>query len=239
MPYRRKYGRRAPYRKRRVLPLSSLHASMPIGRSVPFIPDIRMVRMRAVIPLGSPQNLLGAPAVYSWSANDIFNIAGGTSQPYGFDQLCLFYDSWIVQGSKLTIQIAPIDVTVSSDVPVMCGAYVDSQAPPATFGYTNWLGPVEARRGQWMGPINGAQDHLKTLQAYYSPQKYYGAAYEEIAQLLGTGGATPASPGQRDSFVMWWQPQDTATGVSAGYFRLNIILDYLVYWFSPRPVPVS
>lgn len=235
MPYaRRKVGyRRRPYRKVRRYNLNRLHGEMRMGRTVPFYPPFHRARMRWVTSTTTGASTLGSYTAIGYAANDIYNVAGGTRQPYGWDQLGLIYQHYIVLGSKITWTIVPTDSTFSPDVPYMFGTYINPTA--VGFDYNDWRDPVEARRGSWVGPVNGCETTQRTLVQRYSPSKYYGKGYD-TSVIIGTAGITPASPSNRDFFVLWYQPANRTSSVIANYWQINITIDYYVYWFEPVAV---
>jgi len=238
MPYyaRRKvaYRRRRPYRKVRRHNLDTLHGKMVMGRAVPYLPPFRRARMRWVTATTSGASTLGAYVTIGYAANDIYNVAGGTRQPYGWDQLGALYQHWIVLGSKITWKILPTDSTFSPDVPYMFGTYINSTS--TGYDYNDWRDPIEARRGSWVGPVNGCETSCRTLTEQYSPKKYYGAGYDPSVAIGTAGTLIPASPTNRDFFVLWYQPANRTSSVIANYWQINITIDYYVYWFEPVPV---
>lgn len=243
MPYRRRrfVKRKYPFRRkytRRVGSLSRLHGRLPIGKSVTWLPSIRKTRMRWEAVATQAAITLGAYQYTGWAANDIYNVAGGTRQPFGWDQLGALYERWIVVGSKITVSIIPVDSTFSPDVPFMFGAHI---SPVTTgFDYPDWRGFVESRKGPWVGPLNGCETGIRKFTLGYSPRKYYGSLGEEqFGQLSGTAGATPSSPANRDFFTVWYQPLDLTSGVAAGFWKMQITIDYTVYWFQPFAVQPS
>lgn len=240
MPYRRGRrrgpARRAPYR-RKVHNLNTLHGYLPLNRSVPWLPEMKKTRMRWSVGTQQALITLGSYIAVGYAANDIYNPGGGSRQAYGWDQLGTLWNNWMVIGAKATIQIIPIDSSNSADVPIMWGAYINPTA--VGFDYLDWRDPVEARIGTWMGPTNGSRTGLQTMVCTYSPSKLYGRALDQVSSLVGTAGITPASPTNVDYFVIWYQPQDRATGVAAGYYKMNVVIDYSVLWFNPRAVPAS
>lgn len=199
----------------------------PIG-----FPTSRLVRMRYVENYSLNPALPGLMAQYVFRCNSIFdpNETGTGGQPLGHDQWSVFYNKYVVVGSKITVVAQGGGSSGSGSVPVYTGIKRDLDgAIDADYRRLKEQGSM-ARVWQPLG------DAKLKMNSYFSCKKHFGIAnvkdgVDRYGALFG------ANPIDQMRFVHYYQAQDRASSVSPTVFTATI--DYLVLCFEVKDLPAS
>ncbi len=194
------------------------------------IPQRATRRFRCVVADVLLTSTAGATNLHLIRANDpvdpFGNISGvGTDyQPIGWDQWSVFFNHYVVTGSKLTTYVS----TATSDARGYTGVTLDSATlPNFTSEYY-----IERKLGSYRF-ISQPRNSQK-LTCKYSTRKFFNVV-DVKDNLSRLGNDVLSSPTDLAYFRHWWQ---AAAGASESV-RATYILDLVVTFSEPRMVDRS
>lgn len=228
MPYKRNYKRKRPYRRRRRVRKMKV-AKAPIYRRPSTqnqIPNVMKLRYCENILLNSVD---GSLASARFSANSCHIPFVGGHQPMKWDQMKLFYNHYVVIGSKITAKyLGGSNITATNIV----ATGIDLNDDTALAG-TDFTTIVEQGRTQFKLVAESA-DVKTQLSSKYSAKRFYNI--KNIKDNLDRLGAQVTSSPAEEAYYHLWA-RSLSTGNFAG--RYMIVIDYIVLFSEPCDVAAS
>lgn len=218
---KRRTIRRRPRRKTRMY--------RNIG-TISGLPRQRTVTMKYVqnITLVSATGLLGS---LRFRANGIFDpyYETGGHQPFGYDTWATMYDHYVVNGSKITVQV--VDDTGTHQPTVIGIALADDVALP----YASWTTYIEANKGSnriMAGILSGPQ----TIKSYYSAKKFFNLkdVKDNVARI---GSGIASDPSENAIYHVWVQAVDLAATTPS--YQGKVTIEYNVTFSEPKDLAAS
>lgn len=233
--YRRGGRGRARAYSRRKLKRGSIVAArrnnhrLRISRFLPLNghPPSRVVKLRySYFVTWNP----GAGTLTSTSlhANSIFSpqVSGG-HQPRGHDEWALFYNHYVVLGSKVRVTFD----NTGSGATIIAGVFLDDDTTLP--GTPNAHEIVENNRGSWV-TLPGSHQAVKTCTAKFSAKKFFRCDVRDRTDLKALFGANPS---EKAYFHMWAQANDGLT--DPGSIIVRFIVDYICLLSEPKNLATS
>lgn len=186
----------------------------------------RKMRCRHIYQTYVVLNAGGAGIVGNWySANGMYDpdISGVGHQPLGFDQMCVFYDHYIVTGAKISVRT----VGTSAQNVVMVLYANDTTSPALTLNAA-----LEQRNTKSCRLIS---DQVSKLSMKLNPCKYLGSKRKKWDdELKGNAGANPSEQ------VYFLVGVDTVDGSDAAADNVvEVKIQYVATWVEPKTLAQS
>lgn len=223
--FKRKFPAKA-IRKNRKLSLYSAPMNL-IG-----FPNTRTVKLRYV-HTGSLTISSGITTQYVFSANSCYDPdqSGGGHQPYGFDQWSLFYNHYIVVGSKATVSVIP----ASTNTAVSSGIIHLLATDDSTSSLDSTL-LIEQGKSKYR--LLGVSSNVKstTLSQTFSAKKFFNVSdvKDNVTRL---GAPINNNPAEQAYFIL---KASSVTGTAQTIVYQYIMrIDYLVQFSEPKELPQS
>lgn len=175
----------------------------------------------------------GVPAGLVFRATGIYDpeYAAGGGQPRGFDQIAPFFDSWVVVGAKLSVQVAS-NATSGNNSGYITALTTDENAiSAATRDY------FEDRfiRKSMFGPASGGKN-TAFARTTYSARKWHGAGGRVLMQNTDLIGTETSDPAKNTYFHVVLIP--VSDGAASSCF-VRFWIDYSVIFFGPKLITAS
>lgn len=232
MPPRRKNYRRrrsAPARRRRTFKRRRFNrVSRPILEG---FPKQKLVKLRYIEQISLDPGL-NTFTVSEWRANSVFdpNLSGVGHQPMGFDQWSNIYERYVVCGSKINVQYAPITGTNLN--PGFYGVSLYGTANQLTATYAGNVDSVmESKLTGYTSTMagNGNSAFLpRSLTRKFSAKKFFGKANPTDDTEIGATVVT--NPVNLAYFGVWY---GSSGGNDPGIANFKIMIDYIVLFHEP------
>lgn len=182
------------------------------------------VQMRYVTQINlNPTSLTSANWIFNASGVYDPDTTGIGHQPLGFDQWMLFYDHYVVVGSKISVEF----ITEASDAYVVAIGLRDQAAPttdPELF----------RERGHTVyATANGTQKSTKLVKGY-SPRKFF--AVDDIVSKDTLRGSVTTNPAENAYYIV---NASAGTSVDPGAITAHVTLQYTVLLTEPKPLAQS
>jgi len=202
------------------------------GRSRSGLPPVRRSKLKycEVAATGS----LSALATFVMSANNLFdpNNSGTGHQPLGFDQWALFYESYMVEKSRMRVYVIPDSATQTSSA--VAALYISDSN--SLGGVTDWRTICEqpnvawkALHPDWDNPLSGC-----VLYAEYDAKKFFNLKdIKDNEERIG--GLVTAAPADEVFFHVISAPLNAATYA----YEYAIEIEYDVIWSKPKQLAAS
>lgn len=173
-----------------------------------------------------------------YRANSLYDpeVGLGGHQPLGFDQLCLFYNHFIVVGSK--ISMTPIGKSAANAIPVCYGISLTDQGTRMNALAPDYIleqeGTTKTIR-QMGSNINTMNSKQMTAKKFFSAKKFFQKkqVYDSQFQCSSAADCTEGA-----YFECWTVPAQTNTGDPPDY-EFMIQIDYIVCCIEPKPLAQS
>jgi hypothetical protein len=162
----------------------------------------------------SMASALGAPAVYQFQANGLFdpNSTGTGHQPMYFDNCAAIYDQYTVFASRIQYQIL-------SDVPFLSAVYIDDDGTAAAGPQ---VGAEQAdSRPLKLNPITTFRP--VTYKKSWNAKDYFGGDIFDNDQL---SGSIAGNPGEQSLYTLLVQPVTAVNGT----FSVAVDIWYDTVW---------
>lgn len=217
MPYKKNYSRKKSSRKSRKM----------IRYSTPnVVPDKKVCKLRYVqtIPLDPS---VQTASNWVFRANSLFDpdYTGTGHQPLGFDEMALFYDHYIVIGSKITAKFISIGSGSTTNCCMVGVRLNDSSTVTASYQTV-----MEQANNRYKFLSNSGALQSQTCTKTYSPRKFFGIKdINDNRSLLGA--SMSANPNEDAMFHVYAAPFDTATNPAA--LNVLVTIEYIAV-FSER-----
>jgi len=232
MPYKRKYGKRRKTFKRRPRRTNKRRRfSVRKQTILEGFPKQKLVKLRYVEQVSLDPGL-GSYAVSEWRANSVFdpNLSGVGHQPMGFDQWSQIYERYVVCGSKINVQFAPI--TVGSVAPGFYGISMYGTAGQLVATYPGNLDSVmesklSGKVHTMAGNFNSAATPTQ-LSRNFSAKKFFGKS--NVTDDTDIGATISANPTNQAYFGVWY---GTSGGNDPGIANFKVMIDYIVLFHEP------
>lgn len=196
------------------------------------IPKSQRVRMRFCGPVSIDSNG-SSIAIAQYRANSIVDpdAALGGKNPLGYDQWKVWYNHYVVVGSRLTFKLFP--TTNTTNIPNVVGVYLSDD----TFIPNQYDSLIMQGRGHYkIVPTAQASGGAYTLTANFSARKFFNI--KDVRDNVDRIGATFDSiPNEGSTFNLYCQPVDKLT--NTGGFSGTVVIDYIVELSEPKDVPDS
>jgi len=227
---KRRMRRRRPHRRRLRRRHRRFRANPQIG-----LPSSRILKMR----YNDSFNIGTVTTVgqYAFARISCTNInspvfGGGSSHlPLGLNQAAVYWQNYIVVGSKITYTAT----CGTSNNTVLCGlmTHDDSSIMAAEMSTL-----VEQGRSRWkamQGAING---NVARLSQKFSTKKWFGLSkLKDNLALYGAPFGT--SPPKTAYWVLWFGTLPGPGSTASTSVTVNYTVDYLVLCFEPSEMPQS
>lgn len=219
--------RRKFVKKRRVVRKSNIPRGVNTMANIP-----RIQRHRYCQPF-SITSTVSAPGIYRFAANDMNDpgASGGGHQPMRFDEMKLFYNHYVVVGSRITVTYTGSTTTAATSNPVVWSVFLndDGSSPPS------YTAAIEQGRTTYRHLNTTNAVARSTIHRNFSAKKFFNVAnIKDNVDRLGAG--VTASPTELAFFDVAVQSLDT--GVAATINCLAV-MDFIVLYSEPTDVAQS
>lgn len=220
------YVKKIPLRRNRVA-YGKPQSILPFGFAKTTVMRFRYVANPTLNPG------IGSVAYHRFRANGCFdpNFEVGGHQPYGWDQMVVYYNHYVVLGSKCTVRMSPSGT--SNDSFLMGGILLkaDSATPGADITEVLERNMVSAKA---IGSTN--RNVIKTFSKGYSAKKFFNV--KNVSDNTNRIGApTNADPVDHALFHVWATSTDVAA--DPGVVNCVVTLEYTVLFSEPKALPQS
>lgn len=199
-------------------------------RSLPVVlPD----RYTCVVKYAQEFDLEPATAtgsdVHVFRANSLYDPdkTGGGHQPYGFDQLCLMFNHFVVVGAQITVQA--LTNGINNIVPCAWGISLTADGESMDTLSLSWLLETEQTKGTRItGPV--AQNTSKwasTQKKNFSLKKFFNKKSAEGAEFQCTSSTNPTE----GAFFEVWA---ATLGADAGPAHFVARINYIITCHEPK-----
>lgn len=172
-------------------------------------------------------------ANYTFRANGCHdpNYSQTGHQPMKWDQMKLFYNHYVVLGSKITIK--HLGGSAATGVGYVAGIHLDDDIAIPGNGDMRYI--IEQGNTQFKH-INQAADVRTVLTKKFSCKKYFNL--KDVKDNMSRVGApVTADPSEQAYFNFWIAAEDGTTTSQGGNFLA--IVDYIVLFSEPADVSAS
>ncbi len=194
--------------------------------NIPMFQKMRYVQRVALSP-GA-----GTLASFSFGANALFDppLGGGGHQPMRFDQISLFYNHYVVVGSKITVIKVGTGTTLLT--PVMWGVYLDD----STTGPTEFTDLIEQGRTRFALTNQSLNQGMQRVTKFFSAKRFFNIKNPKD-NVTRVGADTTANPTELAVYRIWAQAlNNTSTPTPEDYY---VQIDYSVVFSEPRDLAAS
>lgn len=222
MPYRRRYAKKSPYKKRNnrykkrySTPRKSLQAPTP---------NTRLAKLRYTEAI----DVSAISDVRVFSANGLYDpyITGIGHQPRGFDQYMAFYQEYLVIGSKITIK--GCNDTATESVVLAISVEQSSTAKSTRQDYLETHDIISR--------VVSSRDAsgIFTLSKGCALKNKFGVNnIKDHPQASGNDGANPT---EQQFFHVYFNASDNST---LCYMKYDVTIDYIVLFREPKAIAAS
>lgn len=194
------------------------------------IPSIQKLRYCEYFTLSTG---LVTTANYTFRANGCHdpNYSSVGHQPMKWDQMKVFYNHYVVLGSKITIK--HLGGSAATGVGYVAGIYLDDDIAIPGSGDMRYI--IEQGNTQFKH-INQAADVRTTLTQKFSCKKFFNL--KDVKDNVNRVGApVTADPSEQAYYNFWIASEDGTTTQQGGNFLA--VIDYIVLFSEPADVPAS
>lgn len=157
---------------------------------------------------------------------------GAPHKPLGYDQWNVFYEKYVVLGSKIRVQFTTTNGTVSQ--PPLIGIYVSDTPVPAIS--TSSFIENSAGNYKLMAPSNNGNSVTRYITARYSAKKQHNITdIKDCESLEALFTANPTDETYYNIFMSYWNEGNSDTQT----IQINFIIDYIVMLKDPKPLARS
>ena len=199
-------------------------------------PQTRRITMKYCdsVPVAGIANSL---SYYLFSANSIYdpNRTGGGHQPVGHDQWNLFYNHYVVVGSKFKCTFSS-SVTGASNSGMTFGIMLDdSSTAPVTNSISHL---IESRKSKYLSYnfASSTASRLPVITQTYSAKKFFNVAdvKDNFTRIGADFGVDPAD----EAYFRVWFGMNNVLDTQQS-MNLLIEVDYIVFLSEPKELPQS
>lgn len=229
MPRKKRVAKRRPRRKKAYKGFNP--------RSLTGFPSSAKYHFRYADTLSLATTLGGTPAKYSYSANSLFDpdTTGIGHQPLGYDQATVYYNKYMVLGSKITVKYALDNPTANYVSPIGIGVYISDD----TFTPNSVVSMVEQGLGRWsvMSASNTRGTDFKQVSNTYSPKRFFKVK-DPMDNTIEYGALVSSSPANQAFFSIWVGNLDAGVGDITNVTML-ITIEYTAIFYEPKTLNQS
>jgi len=176
----------------------------------------------------------------NFAANGLFdpNIQVGGHQPLGFDQWALYYNHYVVLGSKITVRfILNNAVQATNYTPILCG--VKLQDDTAATWSAGQLFDNLSERGFSYKVIVPNVNNIYPVKcgAKFSAKKFFNVK-DVKDNMLRLGSGVGANPTDLGVYQLYFGSVNGQT-ISDYTMQCLVTIDYIVSWSEPKDIPQS
>lgn len=229
--YRRRGRSRRSYNRRRKKKYSSPYQ----GRLMPGFPKSKMFKFRYCdsVVLNAP---IGNIASHVFKANGLYDpdVTGTGHQPLGFDEASVYYNHYVVLGSKITVAFSAGSTASSYGPSQLVGVFISDDA---TFpGTTSSLTEQGLTKWRYLAQAQTKGNAVTKVVNRFSAKKFFNIT--DIKDNIEELGATvTADPNDQAQFVVWTGSMDT--GTDPPFVNCFITIDYIVLMREPKSLNQS
>lgn len=213
------------YRKRKRRPRKAKIIKNPLG-----LPVSNALKMRYTEAIVLDVGVAGIISKYVFSANGLYdpNITSTGHQPMFYDEMCQFYNHYVVSGAKINVKAYSSDDAAT--VPNIVGIMVnDDTTTPSSFNEV-----IEQQRCKYT--ICDPSNPVKQVTNYFSAKKFFNV--ENVKDNLDRiGSGQGSNPTEQAYFTVFALPMNAST--DTGAFNCIVTIDYTVHWSEPKDVAQS
>lgn len=237
MARRIKYKKRVPaIRKKRKI--ARINAKNPNAvakiykapRTMCQIPPVQKLRYCEYFQLNTG---LGTTNNYVFRANGCHdpNYSGVGHQPMKWDQMKLFYNHYVVIGSKITV--THLGGAAATSKGLVAGIYLDDDTTLPGGGSLTTI--IEQGRNRFKH-LNAASDVRTKLSSKFSCKRFFNI--KDVKDNVSRVGAPVGQdPTEQAYFNVWCASEDGAT--TGLYADMVAVIDYIVLFSEPSDVAAS
>lgn len=194
------------------------------------IPRVQKLRYAEYFTLSTG---VGTTAQYAFRANGCHdpNYSGVGHQPMKWDQMKIFFNHYVVIGSKITIR--HLGGSSATGVGYVAGIHLDDDNVIPGGGDLRYV--IEQGKTQFKH-INQAADVRTVLTQKFSCKKFFNIK-DVKDNLSRVGAAVTADPTEQCLFNFWIASEDGTTTSNGGNFLA--VIDYIVLFSEPSDVAAS
>lgn len=233
MPYKKRPVRRKPYKKY-AKKKPAYKRGLTVQKS-PFsgMSQTQIVKMKYVEKFELDSSF-GTIANYVFSANGLYdpNITGTGHQPLSFDQMMLFYTSYIVLGAKIKCTFNAQGLASGRTSHLVGIQLKDSSTSDTTSATT----VIEQGRSKWktLTSGEGSTNTVATVTSYASAKKFYGVPSLNDDIYKGSNSSNP-----EEQFYFHCIAGQFDEGADDGAIRVLAEIEYIVLLRDIRPLAAS
>lgn len=224
-----------PGRKRRFRNRRYRKTTMQVPRGVRTGLNINPIQRQRYVQYITLTSTTGTIAVNNFAANGMHDpdLTGAGHQPLRWDQMKLFYNHYIVLGSKITVTtVGHITDVAGNMVPAAMGIYLDdSTTNPSTYQQL-----IEQGRTRYTITNQHTGEAKKKVSNYYSCKKFFNVkdVKDNVTRL---GAANSANPSDLAVFNLWLQALDGSSTTSP--VQCIVQIDYICLYSEPTDLAQS
>lgn len=192
------------------------------------MPIRKLVKMRYTSFITLDPDAISPFKFASFRANSVYDPdqSSGGHQPMSYDQWSIFYPSWSVVGSKISVKL--LSTAGSVEVPCIFGVALNNATTlPSSWTQENLLEQPDV---SWkLIPGSGISNPLR-VGLKYSAKKWWGI--NAITDNDELWGSTNGNPAYQTYYNIFAAAADGGSNVSALYGIVTI--DYLVLFRNPN-----
>ncbi len=217
--YRRAKSRRRVRRNKR----TRTYRPKRVGNAFPTKVAVSLPYSEIDLALSADAGLSGGSF---FRANGVFdpNATGTGHQPRGFDQYMLFYDHFVVIGSKITVTFIN-----NEDYPIRCGIMLRDSASSSVLD-PDTIGEYKHKVERTAGATSSGQSNVTTLTLNCSPRKFLGRS--KVLSDSTLKGSAAGDPTEQVYFLVYNFALDGSSSISSTDYRVHI--DYATVFIEPK-----
>lgn len=169
----------------------------------------------------------GVPITEQFSVNGLFDpfTTGGGHKPMQFTQLSQLYNNYTVLRSKISVSFTPQavgDATGVSQVPLVCGVYIEDNS---TITPVTTAAVTEQSTATWFLMPWTSGYPAETISRKWDAKSVFGGDIRDNDDL---GGSTTANPALQQYFTVFVSP--TGTETKAVTINAYVTVEYDAVW---------
>jgi len=202
-------------------------------------PNNRIVRIRYAERIPMAPTVGFSSTFHNMRANSCFdpNATGTGHQPLGFDQYSIFYNHYVVLGSKITVRWIAENPDSNDRNAILCGVKLTDDPTSIAPSGSNFDNLSE--RGMSYRIMIPNDQNVMTVRtgAKFSAKKFFNVkdVKDNVPRL---GAAVTGNPPEEALYQLWFCSANDAA-VSGVIMQAFVTIDYIVQFSEPKDIPQS